>query len=117
MATIATTVTPALATPSLCTTDFSLVPIGTGTTSYSQQIADIQRLVQQSGLKYQMHSTGTTVEGPWDQVLQVIGFAHTLVHQAGIARIQTDVRVTTRTDKAQPMEGNVASVERILATG
>lgn len=40
--------------------------------------------------------TRETTEGPWDQVLQVIGFAHTLVHQAGIARIQTDVRVTTR---------------------
>ncbi|KAJ9293358.1 hypothetical protein DTO271G3_7854 [Paecilomyces variotii] len=106
---------PALATPARCTADFSLVPIGHQTTSFSQQIADVQRLVQQTGLKFMMHSTGTTVEGPWDQVMQVIGWAHTLIHQQGIARIQTDIRITTRTDKVQPMEGNVASVERILA--
>jgi uncharacterized protein YqgV (UPF0045/DUF77 family) len=89
-------------------------------------------------------------EGPWDQVAQVIGWAHSLIHQQGITRIQTDIRISTRyvkiieqgfvnirfraprkevywpvwisklmhdyrTDKVQPMEGNVASVERILA--
>lgn len=83
--------------------------------------------------------------------MAVIGWAHTLVHQGGIARIQTDIRIMTRyvtvylvlllpftlsylhlhtcilygvtdktrdhsrTDKVQPMEGHVASVERILA--
>lgn len=35
-------------------------------------------------------------EGPWDQVSQIIGFAHTLIHQQGIVRIQTDIRITTR---------------------
>lgn len=35
-------------------------------------------------------------EGSWDQVSQVIGYAHTLIHQEGIARIQTDIRITTR---------------------
>ncbi|RJE18384.1 cell wall biogenesis protein [Aspergillus sclerotialis] len=108
---------PALATPSRCTADFSLIPIGTQSTSYSQTIANVERLVQQSGLRFQMHATGTTLEGPWDQVVQVIGFAHTLVHQQGVARIQTDIRISTRTDKVQPMEGNVASVERILSAG
>ncbi|KAL2012419.1 hypothetical protein VTN00DRAFT_5137 [Thermoascus crustaceus] len=110
-----TTPTPALATPSRCTADFSLIPISSQSPSFSQQIADVQRLIQQTGLKFMMHSTGTTIEGPWDQVVAVIGWAHTLVHQGGIPRIQTDIRITTRTDKVQPMEGNVASVERILA--
>jgi uncharacterized protein YqgV (UPF0045/DUF77 family) len=35
-------------------------------------------------------------EGTWDQVSQVIGYAHTLIHQEGIPRIQTDIRITTR---------------------
>jgi uncharacterized protein YqgV (UPF0045/DUF77 family) len=35
-------------------------------------------------------------EGPWDEVAQLIGFAHTLVHQEGIARVQTDIRIQTR---------------------
>ncbi|RMJ25148.1 cell wall biogenesis protein [Aspergillus sp. HF37] len=111
-----TSTTPGLSSPSRCIADFSLVPIGTKSNSYSQQIADVERLVQQSGLKFQMHATGTTIEGPWDQVMQLIGLAHSLMHEQGIARINTDVRVSTRTDKTQPMEGNIASVERILST-
>lgn len=63
--------------------------------------------------------------------MRLIGFAHTLIHQEGIARVQTDIRIQTRydccyiyvisgltrcrTDKVQPMEGNVASVDRILS--
>jgi hypothetical protein len=35
-------------------------------------------------------------EGPWDQVTHVIGWAHSLIHQQGIARIQTDIRISTR---------------------
>ncbi|PYI12740.1 cell wall biogenesis protein [Aspergillus sclerotiicarbonarius CBS 121057] len=105
-----------LTTPENCTADFSLIPIGSQNASFSKQVADIQRLMQKSGLKYQMHATGTIVEGSWDQVSQIIGHAHALIHQEGIARIQTDIRITTRTDKVQPMEANVASVQRALAT-
>jgi hypothetical protein len=35
-------------------------------------------------------------EGPWDRVHQVIGQAHTILHQQGIVRIQTDIRVGSR---------------------
>lgn len=36
------------------------------------------------------------VEGSWDRVHQVIGQAHTLLHQQGVVRIQTDIRVGSR---------------------
>lgn len=35
--------------------------MGTGSPSVSAQIADVQRLVEKSGLKYVMHSAGTTL--------------------------------------------------------
>ena len=50
-----------LDTPPKCTADFCLIPIGTPTASVSAQIADVQRLLKKSGLKYSMHSAGTTV--------------------------------------------------------
>ncbi|KAJ5380710.1 cell wall biogenesis protein [Penicillium cataractarum] len=107
---------PALTTPARCRADFSLIPIGSATPSFSQQITDIQRLLQDSGLTFVTHTTGTTIEGTWDQVVQVIGLAHTLTHQQGIARVQTDIRIETRTDKVQqPVGGTVASVERVFA--
>lgn len=36
------------------------------------------------------------VEGSWDEVMRVIGQAHTLVHQGGVLRVQTDIRAGTR---------------------
>ncbi|KAI2788465.1 UPF0045 protein ECM15 [Penicillium oxalicum] len=62
-----------------------------------------------------MHSAGTTLEGSWDRVHQVIGQAHTLLHQQGIVRIQTDIRVGSRTDKAQTAEDKVNKVHQLLA--
>ncbi|KGO63465.1 Protein of unknown function DUF77 [Penicillium expansum] len=85
-----------IATPAHCVADFCLVPIGTSSPSVSDQVADIQRLVETCGLKYVMHSAGTTLEGSWDRVHQVIGQAHTILHQQGIVRIHTDIRVGTR---------------------
>lgn len=101
--------------PALCYADFCLLPLGTGNPSVSKEIAAIQRLVKASGLQYSMHSAGTTVEGSWDEVFAVIGKAHALIHQSGAPRIQTDMRVGTRTDKHQPYQDKVTKVEELLA--
>ncbi|KAL1987498.1 hypothetical protein VTN96DRAFT_3425 [Rasamsonia emersonii] len=101
-------------TPDHCTADFCLIPMGTGSPSVSAQIADVQRLVEKSGLKYVMHSAGTTLEGPWDKVHQVIGQAHTILHRQGVVRIQTDIRMGSRTDKHQSFEDKVAAVNKLL---
>ncbi|KAJ6128442.1 Cell wall biogenesis protein Ecm15 [Penicillium samsonianum] len=104
----------AIATPAHCVADFCLVPIGTSSPSVSEEVADIHRMIETSGLKYVMHSAGTTLEGSWDRVHQVIGQAHTLLHQKGIVRIHTDIRVGSRTDKMQSFEDKVAKVQQLL---
>ncbi|KAH8805561.1 hypothetical protein F5884DRAFT_799815 [Xylogone sp. PMI_703] len=102
-------------TPEVCVADFCLIPIGTPTASVSAEIAAVQRLMKASGLDYSLHSAGTTVEGPWDAVTKLIGQAHSLVHQNGVARVQTDIRIGTRTDKRQHFSEKVTKVEAILA--
>jgi uncharacterized protein YqgV (UPF0045/DUF77 family) len=37
-----------------------------------------------------------TIDGSWDEVMRLIGQAHTLVHQNGVLRIQSDIRVGSR---------------------
>ncbi|RVD86370.1 uncharacterized protein DFL_004650 [Arthrobotrys flagrans] len=104
-----------LATPEHVTADFCLIPqIGTPTASVSQHIANIQKLLAASGIKYSMHSAGTTLEGSWEEVTKVMGQAHTLLHNQGVVRIQTDIRIGSRTDKVQSMEDKVSKVEQIL---
>lgn len=104
-----------LATPLKCVADFCLVPIGTSSASVSAEIAEVQRLIRKSGIDYTMHSAGTTLDGPWDQVMKLIGQAHMMLHEKGIVRIQTDIRVGTRTDKSQTPADKVRVVEELLA--
>ena len=50
-----------LPTPSACIADFCIIPIGTPTASVSKEVAEVQRLLKRSGVKYSMHSAGTTL--------------------------------------------------------
>jgi uncharacterized protein (TIGR00106 family) len=59
--------------------------------------------------------TSSLLEGSWEEVTRVIGQAHALLHENGIVRIQTDIRIGSRIDKAQTMEDKVSAVERLLA--
>ncbi|KAF2791755.1 cell wall biogenesis protein-like protein Ecm15 [Melanomma pulvis-pyrius CBS 109.77] len=112
---MATTDPTTLATPPACIADFCIIPLGTPTASVSKEVAEVQRLLKRSGLVYRMHSAGTTVEGSWDEVMRVIGQCHSLLHQNGVVRIQSDIRVGSRTDKAQGMQDKVDAVEKLLA--
>ena len=47
--------------------------------------------------------------------MTVIGQAHTMLHEKGVIRIQTDIRVGSRTDKTQTMQDKVSAVEKLLA--
>ncbi|EFY90421.1 UPF0045 protein M15 [Metarhizium acridum] len=96
-----------LSTPSKCLADFNLVPIGTGEASISGELEEVVRLLRHFGVKYTMQTTGTVLEGTWDEVMNAIGKAHAAVHQRGVAKVQSEIRIGTRTDKA---EGEHAAV-------
>lgn len=53
-------------------------------------------------------------EGPWDDVMRVIGQAHSMLHANGVVRIQSDIRVGSRTDKKQTAQDKVDAVNRLL---
>ncbi|KAH7114922.1 hypothetical protein B0J13DRAFT_590510 [Dactylonectria estremocensis] len=114
-----------LSTPPSCCADFALVPVRAplmlgrsapvmpyhGSPSIAAELAEVQRCLKSCGLKHTMHSTGTTLEGSWDEVMTAIGRAHTVVHQRNVARVQSTVTVSTRTDKRETAEGKADPVE------
>ncbi|KAJ4010455.1 UPF0045 protein M15 [Fusarium irregulare] len=117
-----------ISTPESCYVDFCLLPVcmlrwtdigieqlGTGSVSVAEDIAEVQKVLKASGLKYTLHSAGTTVEGSWDEVMAAVGKAHAVVHRRGVVRIQSSMRVGSRTDKKQTAEDKVKRVENILA--
>ncbi len=93
--------------------DLCVVPIGVGT-SVSEHVAACQRVFQEAGLKHQMHSYGTNIEGDWDDVFAAVKRCHEVVHGMGAARISSSMRIGTRTDRDQTMEDKIASVEQKL---
>ena len=46
--------------------------------------------------------------------MRVIGQCHAMLHQNGIVRIQSDIRVGSRTDKKQGFKDKVEAVEKLL---
>lgn len=93
--------------------DFTLIPLG-AETSLSPYIAACQRVLDQAGLTYQLHSNGTGVEGEWDTVFAALKRCHEVVHEMGSPRIHTCIQVGTRTDRSQAMADKDQSVRRKL---
>ena len=89
--------------------DVSIVPLGVGL-SLSPYIAACEKVFKEAGLKTALHAYGTNVEGEWDDVLGAVKKCHETLHAMGAPRISTNMRLGTRTDRAQTIEDKVRSV-------
>jgi uncharacterized protein (TIGR00106 family) len=90
--------------------DFCLVPIGVGV-SVSKYIAECEKILNDAGLKTQLHANGTNIEGEWEDVFAAIKRCHERVHEMGAPRISSTIRLGTRTDRVQSMEDKIKSVQ------
>ena len=93
--------------------DFTVIPIGVGV-SLSKYVAECHRILEASGLSYQLHANGTNVEGEWDEVFSVIRRCHERLHTMDVPRISTSIKVGTRKDRKQKMADKIRSVETKL---
>jgi uncharacterized protein (TIGR00106 family) len=89
--------------------DLCVVPLGVGV-SVSAYVSACERVLQEAGLKTQLHAYGTNIEGEWDDVFAAVKRCHEVVHAMGAPRISTTIKLGTRTDRAQTMEEKIASV-------
>jgi len=94
--------------------DLCVVPLGVGV-SLSSYIAACEIVLNAAGLKTALHSSGTNIEGEWDEVFAAIRRCHEVVHEMGAPRITTTIRLGTRTDRRQSMEDKVNSVQNKLS--
>ena len=90
--------------------EFSIIPIGAGS-SIGDQLADVLRIVDASGLPYKINPMGTVVEGEWDQVMRLIKKCHKAVMRTG-ERAVTTISVDDRKGKPNRIEQKVKSIER-----
>ncbi|MEP0862008.1 MAG: MTH1187 family thiamine-binding protein [Ignavibacterium sp.] len=94
--------------------DVAIIPLGVGL-SLSKYVAECEKIFKASGLNSTLHANGTNIEGEWDEVFNAIKKCHEQLHQMGVPRISTNVRIGTRTDREQTMEEKIKSVEEKIS--
>ncbi|MCG8565696.1 MAG: MTH1187 family thiamine-binding protein [Desulfobacterales bacterium] len=90
--------------------DLCVVPMGVGL-SVSEYVAACHRIFEKRGIKAQLHGYGTNLEGEWDEVFAAVKECHEVVHDMGAARINTTIKVGTRTDRDQTLQDKIDSVQ------
>ena len=78
--------------------ELEIIPIGTKTASLSALLAEVAKLIDQSGLDYRVGPMGTVVEGEWDRVMGLAKQCHEAM-LASASRVMTTIRIDDRTDK------------------
>ena len=95
--------------------EVTIIPIGTGSTSLSPYVADLQRVLQkQEGIQYTLTSMSTIIEGPLERVWQVIAELHEAPFMSGAQRVSTSVKIDDRRDKESSSEQKLRSVREKL---
>ncbi|SFM64536.1 MTH1187 family thiamine-binding protein [Thermodesulforhabdus norvegica] len=94
--------------------EVSVVPIGTGSTSISEIVARAVKVVESSGLYYELTPMGTIIEGSLDEIFEVVKKMHESCFVEGVARVLSHVRIDDRRDKRVRAEEKVISVKEKL---
>lgn len=89
--------------------DLTVSPFGVGL-SVSKYIAACHEIFDNAGLKTNLHAYGTNIEGEWDDVFDAIKQCHEKLHEMGVPRLTSSIKVGTRTDKEQTMDDKIDSV-------
>ncbi len=90
--------------------EFSIVPVGSGS-SIGDRLAEVLRIVDESGLPYKVNPMGTVVEGEWDELFALIKKCH---YALNAERVLTTITVDDRKGRQNRLEEKVKSVEERL---
>jgi uncharacterized protein (TIGR00106 family) len=91
--------------------DIAIIPIGVGVSLLSY-VAACEQVFIEAGLNPQLHANGTNVEGEWEAVFGAIQRCHHVLHEMGVPRVSTNIRLGTRVDKVQTLQDKTESVAR-----
>src|SRR5262245_29764707 len=92
--------------------EMSITPLGKGE-SVSQYVAECVRLIDGSGLDYELHAMGTIVEGELDQVLDLMRRCIEQVARDS-DRVTCAAKLDYRRGHSGRLKSKVASVEEKL---
>ena len=89
--------------------ELSIIPIG-NSTHLSGELAKILKLVDESGLPYQLTPSGTCIEGGWDELLPLIRQCHERARKAS-PHVVTLIKLEDDEGEQHKLTRNVTSIE------
>ena len=92
--------------------EFSMFPLDKGE-SLSRYVARSLDIIDQSGLDYRCHAMGTTLEGEFDQVIDVVRQCFERMAE-DCDRIECSVKIDYRKGRRGRLGSKIASVEQKL---
>ena len=92
--------------------DFSIFPVGKGE-SVSPYVARVVKIIRDSGLQYQLGSMGTTVEGEWDDLMDVVTCCFKELKK-DCARIYMSAKIDYRESGSNRIVSKVQSVDGLI---
>lgn len=94
--------------------DINVSPLGTGSTSVGEFVVNMQRLLAEQGLPYELTDMGTIIEGNIDQLLAVSKVLHESTFSQGAKRVYTVIKIDDRRDKEVHLGRKTESVKKRL---
>jgi len=90
--------------------ELSVFPLDKGGAGLSRFVAGSIKIIEESGLDYEVHAMGTLIEGPADKVFDVIRKCHeSMASQCD--RVVTEVKIDDRKGYRGAIRRKVKSVE------
>ncbi|SFE30075.1 MTH1187 family thiamine-binding protein [Alteribacillus iranensis] len=94
--------------------DLTVVPIGTESTSMSEDVAEIQKVLDKHSehIDYQLTSMSTIIEGELKDLFPIVQELHEIPFNRGAKRVSTNIRIDDRRDSDKGgMDEKVSSVK------
>ena len=88
----------------------SVTPVGTGSASVGEYVAEAVRVIERSGLRYEVNAMHTVVEGDLDTLLRLVPEIHRACFDRGAVRLSTVMKIDDRRDRPSSIAGKVRSV-------
>ena len=90
--------------------EISVFPLDKGARGLSRFVAQSIKIIEQSGLDFEVHAMGTLIEGPSDKIFEVIRECHeNMISQSD--RVVTQIKIDDRKGVSGTIRTKVRSVE------
>jgi uncharacterized protein (TIGR00106 family) len=89
--------------------DLSITPL-TGETKISEEIARVVKIVEESGIPYQLTPTGTVIEGSWAEIMDVVEKCHNKARE-NAPHVITTIKIEDEEGAENKLIDNVNSVQ------